>query len=100
MRTPVLGACVALFCVAVAEASFPVAGGYGFDWLAPDTAKCIRIADTDARQFKACEFHASGAFGLDLAYHACPTTQRGEFLVFKSQAACQEALDTMQANAP
>jgi hypothetical protein len=102
MRLPVLGTCIALFGAAgmAAEAAFPVAGSYGFDWLTPDSAKCVRIAEVDAKQFKVCEFHTSGAFGLDLAYHVCPTAKRGEFLVFKSQAACQEALETMQANAP
>ena len=102
MRILVFGACIALFCAAgtAGEATFPVSGSYGFDWLAPDSAKCMRIAEADAKQFKVCEFHTSGAFGLDLAYHACPTAKRGELLIFKSQAACQEALETMQANAP
>lgn len=96
-------ACTLSSCVAsqAADASFPVAGSYGFDWLAPDSAKCVRIADADVKRFKACEFHTSGAFGLDLAYHSCPVSaKRGEFLAFESQAACQEALETMQANAP
>lgn len=99
MRILVLVVGSAAFCVHAADSGFPVAGSFGFDWLAPDSAKCVRIAD--AKQFKACEFHTSGAFGLDLAYHSCPTAaKRGEFLVFKTQAACQEALETMQANAP
>ena len=101
MRTLVLGACLLSFCALATEASFPVAEGYGFDWLAPDSATCTRIAAADTKQFRACEFHTSGAFGLDLAYHSCPrASKRGEVLVFESQAACQEALETMQANAP
>ena len=36
---------------------------------------------------------------LPLAYHACAVA-RSEVLVFRSLADCNEALETMQANAP
>jgi hypothetical protein len=40
MRTPVFGACIALFGAVgtAAETTFPVAGSYGFDWLAQANA--------------------------------------------------------------
>ena len=80
--------------------SFSVVGGFGFDWLAPETPHCVRIGESDAKKFATCEFHESGAFGLPLAYHACKRGDGGEYLVFKSAAQCREALETMQANAP
>ena len=83
-----------------AAPGFRVAEGFGFDWLAPDSARCARVATTDSRQLVACTFHDSGAFGLSLAYFACPIKKGSELLVFKSSAECQEALETMQANAP
>lgn len=83
-----------------AEDVFPVANGFGFDWLQPERATCARISSTDAKRFGRCDFHASGAFGLPLAYHACKVKGGSEFLVFKTATACDEALETMQANAP
>jgi hypothetical protein len=82
------------------ESAFPVTGGVGFNWLAPQTARCARLTEQDVKQFKACTFHESGAFGLPLAYHACPMIRGGEVLVFRSMTECTEALETMQANAP
>jgi hypothetical protein len=84
----------------MAEApGFPVTQGFGFDWHAPETASCMSMADRQPISFEQCEFHASGAFGLSLAYHACPM-EGGELLIFASAADCDEALATMEANAP
>jgi len=95
---------ILLFCICSVVRSeppaFAVVGGFGFNWLEPDTAQCARIAAADSKRFTQCEYHASGAFGLPLAYHTCTTTRDGEYLVFKSAAQCQEALETMQANGP
>ena len=93
----------ALGCLGVATAvaaEFALVGGYGFDWLKPKQARCARITPADAARFKACTFAASGAFGLELAYHSCPLQRGGEMIVLQSKAACQQALETMQANAP
>lgn len=82
------------------DAPFPVSSGVGFDWLDPESAQCARIADIGSNGFKACEYHESGAFGLSYAYYSCATWDGAEFLVFRSPSECQEALETMQANAP
>ncbi len=82
------------------ESPFALSSGVGFNWLDPESAHCARIAAAESRKFKACEFRDSGAFGLAHAYYSCPTDDGAEFLVFKSVAECQEALETMQANAP
>ena len=79
---------------------FAVVGAHGFDWTRPKSARCKRITADDAAHFKPCTFAPSGAFGLDLAYHSCPRKGGGEVIVLATLAACQEALDTMQANAP
>ena len=83
-----------------AEPAFRVHDGFGFDWLAPDSARCTRVATKDTKAFQTCAFHDSGAFGLSLAYFSCPIRKGSELLVFKSSSECQEALETMQANAP
>lgn len=82
-----------------ADVVFPAVGGFGFDWLAPDSAQCKRISTADAKVFAGCIFHKSGAFGLPYAYHTCAFAG-AEMLIFKSEDECQEALETMQANAP
>jgi hypothetical protein len=33
-----------------------VVGGYGFDWLKPDSARCRPITQNDADRFSACRF--------------------------------------------
>lgn len=78
---------------------FPVVGGYGFDKLKPETTKCRQIAKTDA--FKTCKFQsAEGVIGFSGSYHACVASARSAYLVYKSRAACTEALETMRANGP
>jgi hypothetical protein len=94
---------VFLYCGSLAnsaDSAFPLLTGYGFNWLDPATASCDRLPVSDIRQIKSCEFHPTGAFGLDHPYHACKIAQRREFLIFNSVDACMEALETMHANAP
>lgn len=81
------------------DATFPVVGGYGFNWLEPATAQCALIKQTDVQRFTACTYEGSGAFGLSLRFHTCAAPD-AEFLIFSSPSECQEALETMQANAP
>lgn len=80
--------------------TFAVAGSYGFDWTKPKKARCERVTDTLQKRFKSCEFSASGAFGLPLAYHSCALAGGGEMLLFRDRRECGEALETMHANAP
>lgn len=90
-----------LFPLAASAAEFPVVGGWGFDWLAPKSAKCRRIEAADAARFRKCEFLSpGGAFGLTLPYHRCTAPGRSEHLVYATRAQCTEALETMRANAP
>lgn len=85
----------------VAAKDFPVAGGYGFDWLKPKAAKCLPISDAEAKKFRKCEFFAAGdAFGLASTYHMCTAPGRSEYFVYESRAKCVEALETMKANGP
>lgn len=89
-----------LLPVAGAAGPFPVAGGHGFDWHRPRSARCLPVDAPRAQALQPCEFHAIGAFGLALAYHACRGGRGGEVLVFRNAAECREALETMKANAP
>lgn len=102
-RVPGLLPLVLLLLVAPwaqAQDRFSVPGGHGFNWSKPKSARCVRLGEADVKQLKPCEFHATGAFGLPLAYYTCPRAKGGETLVFRNAAECKEALETMQANAP
>ena len=83
-----------------ADTRFPILDSVGFDWLHPETARCERITASRAENFEQCDFHETGAFGVPLAHHVCKASKGREFLLFASDADCQEALETMQANAP
>ena len=91
---------LALAVSAAGAAEFPLAGAYGFDWLKPQAARCKRITPEQATKFGACEFAASGAFGLPLAHHTCRAGKHSEYIVLETLAHCTEALETMRANAP
>jgi hypothetical protein len=80
-----------------APAPFPVAGGTGFVWTAPKSARCAPVQARDARD---CTYSPTGAFGLPIAFHTCRLGGGGELLVFRSLPECREALETMRANAP
>jgi hypothetical protein len=74
---------------------------YGFDWHKPQSAKCREITQQIVKNFKSCEPKKSrGAFGLDMPYRICATTANGEYLIYENKKNCQQALETMEANAP
>ena len=80
---------------------FTVVDGYGFDWLKPNTTRCRPITQRDMNKFKHCEFSNPGnAFGLKLPYHECKASNSSEYFIYETRAKCQEAFETMQANAP
>jgi hypothetical protein len=100
MRIPLTLTVLLALPHALAADRFDVASGHGFDWTQPRSARCVKIEPKRAQALQPCEFHASGAFGLPLAYHACRGGGGGEVLVFRDARECREALDTMRANAP
>lgn len=85
-------------CVAAPAA--PPAGSFGFDWLQPSTARCGAITETALKGFRSCEHHADGTFGLRDPAFACRRSEKSEYLVYESKAACVRNLEAMQANAP
>lgn len=91
-----------ILSAAVFAGEFPIAGGYGFDWAKPTTARCKRITQADSEKFKKCEFSdaENGAFGLPLANHTCRVSSRSEYMIYSSRANCVTALETMQSHAP
>ncbi|MCS5700992.1 hypothetical protein NZK32_18280 [Cyanobium sp. FGCU-52] len=101
IRIPVLAALLLLGAAPSRAQPFPVLGGYGFDWLKPDTASCRPISRREAERFQACRFEPSGnAFGLPSSHHSCKAPGRSETLVYETRAQCEAALETMRANAP
>lgn len=83
---------------ATAADRMPPPGSYGFNWL-DASSRCRKLTDKDLAQAKECTV-SHNAFGLQLDSHLCKIDARTELMVYKTQAQCQEALETMQANGP
>ena len=80
---------------------FPIINAYGFDWLKPNTTKCRPVTQEQVKKFKQCEFSSPGnSFGLNAPLHKCKASANSEYFIYESKALCQEAFETMQANAP
>jgi hypothetical protein len=90
--------------VLMAAASVPAAdrvpppGSYAFNWLDPDS-QCKALTDEDLARITSCEPN-DNAFGLSLPSLACKVDPDTELMVYTTEARCQEALETMQANGP
>ncbi|HEX6733189.1 MAG TPA: hypothetical protein VF096_00135 [Azonexus sp.] len=84
----------------LAAAETPAAGSYGFDWLKPDSARCVALTETVIRGFRSCEFKPDGTFGLGDPAFACRRNASSEYLVYASKATCTRNLETMRAHAP
>lgn len=80
-------------------------GQFGFDWLHPEKAKCVKLDDRLAKklagQNAACKRRpAEESFdGQSGEWVSCRAGEV-EWLVYASKKVCQEQLETMQANAP
>ena len=84
--------------VATAADRMPPPGSYGFNWL--DAAShCKKLTAKDLARVSKCTL-STNAFGLELESHACKVNKTIEFMVYKTAAQCQEALETMQADGP
>ena len=79
---------------------FAILGSYGFDWLEPDSTRCMQITAKEIEKFEDCRYSKEYSFGLGLDAYSCKVNARNEYILLKTKAHCQEALETMQANAP
>jgi len=86
--------------VAHAQPVAPAAGSFGFDWLRPAAAKCAALTEKQLKAFRSCEYSAEGSFGLSDPVFKCRRSERSEYAVYASKAACLRNLETMKANAP
>jgi len=75
----------------------PPAGSYGFNWLDPES-HCKKLTEKDLAPVIKCTV-STNAFGLQLSSHMCKVSAHVELIVYRTAAQCQEALETMQANA-
>ncbi len=74
---------------------------YGFDWFKPETTRCLKLTPALTARFRQCQLHDPGnAFGLDFPMRVCQSGPESEFMVYATRKQCQEALETMRANAP
>ena len=86
--------------LAAAE-EFPVVGGYGLAVSQPATTTCRPIGREEVAQVMECEFLPDGrAFGLPHPFHSCQVGDGDDYLIYATQAQCNEALETMRANSP
>ena len=83
-----------------AQASSPAVGSFGFDWLRPGAAKCVALTAKDLKALRSCEYSAEGSFGLTDPVFKCRRSERSEYVIYGSKAACLRNLETMKANAP
>lgn len=83
-----------------ADDRFPVAGGYGFNWLQPEKTRCQRISAVDAASFGKCRYSKEFAFGLDMHAYSCKVDARTEYVILRTERQCREVFETMEANAP
>lgn len=79
---------------------FSVVGGDGFDWLHPNSARCIKITQPLSKKFRPCEYRQVAGFDGQTASYSCKVNEQVEYLVFKDSKVCQQQLEVMQANAP
>ena len=82
----------------LADPNLPPPGSHGFNWLDPDS-QCRPLAEEDLARIEACTVEPN-AFGLDLPSRACKIDADTELVVYDTEAQCQQALETMQANGP
>jgi len=83
-----------------AESALPAVGAFGFDWLRPGSARCEAITGSARKRFRQCDYQTSGTFGLSDPVRVCRISERSEYLIYASQAACVRNLETMKAHAP
>ena len=90
------------WCAAALGAEAPApdpSGRYGFDWSAPDTARCVLVDGAMKRRLGACAKADTPSFTGARDHLVCPIGT-GEFLAFPTRTRCEDELATMQANAP
>ena len=95
-----LSTLVILMAAAGATASdrMPSPGSFGFNWLDAES-RCKKLTAQDLAHVSKCTV-STDAFGLKLNSHVCRVDSHIEYMVYKTAAQCQEALETMQANGP
>lgn len=81
-----------------APANLPTPDSYGFNWLQPNS-QCKKISAKEMEKFKTCHVETH-TFGLNISAYQCNTSTKKELIIYKTAAQCQQALETMQANAP
>ena len=102
MHTPFYSLLIMLLFTTYAATAteFSKEGGYGFDWLKPETTRCKVITQKDITTFKKCEYITTATFGLPIASYKCDVNKHSEYFILQTKAECIDALETMQANAP
>jgi len=80
-------------------ATIPSVGTFGFDWLRPKSARCQTISEALLKRFSHCE-RRPGAFGLSDPVYVCRIDEHSEYMIFESESACVNNLETMKANGP
>ncbi len=93
-----LGALLVFSHYAAAGAALPDSGWYGFDWLHPENAECVKMTKKLLARFKSCEYRADGGFaGDNVETYECTVNEHVQYLVFKNKKICNDQLDVMES---
>lgn len=102
--TTMFGIAVALLSLSIDCKAEPVKlqpGHYGFDWLHPIAARCIKATRQNIGRFGLCSYDSEKhSFGLEYPATSCRPRKGVEYLFYATQTQCKDALLTMKANAP
>lgn len=75
--------------------------GYGFNWHAdPDAVKCIKMTPALVANFKSCIRKEKGDSQTGTIKFECEASGDRSYLIADTLKQCQDAKDTMAANAP
>jgi len=80
------------------EEKKPAQDSYGFDWLNPETAACVKMTAKLIATFKSCTFEKSAGFDGNTDAFTCTVDSKSEYIVFSNKAVCIDQLEIMRAN--
>ena len=72
---------------------------FGFNYMLPESAKCIAIEDFDAA-FETCHWQKGNGYDGESVSYSCLVSEFEAFIFFKDKTECNDQLETMLSNVP
>jgi len=91
---------VSIVFIFVGSVSADLEGSYGFNWLKPESSKCQKITEARLEKFKTCRksTETDGFGGENRPTHICQDAEGGEWIIYATNAQCQDEFEIMKAN--